>query len=91
MSLKESIVNDLPLIYKELADVQATFKGNPIYAFFDDNYDVENIRQKVIRVQSSDVQGITNADTITIDGITHKVIMFEKTPDGFEMIIGLEK
>lgn len=91
MSLKESIVQDLPLIYKELADTQVDFKGNLIYAFYDDNYDVENIRQKVIKVQASDVSGITNADTIEIDGITHKVIMFEKTPDGFEMIIGLEK
>jgi len=91
MSLRESIVSDLPNIYKELADAQVTFKGNQIYAFFDDNYDVESIRQKVLRVQESDVVGITNADTIDIGGVAHKVIMFEKTADGLEMIIGVEK
>ena len=91
MSLRESIVQDLPHIYKELADAQVVFRGNTIYAFFDDNYDVDSIRQKVLRVQESDVAGITNADAIEIDGVSHKVIMFEKTADGLEMIVGVEK
>ena len=91
MSLRESIVQDLPHIYKELADAQVVFRGSSIYAFFDDNYDVESMRQKVLRVQEGDVAGITNDDTIEIDGVAHKVIMFEKTADGLEMIVGVEK
>ena len=91
MSLRESVAADLPNIYKELADVQVGYRGNQIYAFYDDNYEVESMRQKVIRVQDSDVTGITNADTIDIAGTTYKVVMFQQTADGLEMIIGLEK
>jgi len=91
MSINTLIVDDLQLIYDELYDAKATFKGNEISVFFANDYEVQSSKEKVLRVQSKDVVGISNSDVITLDGADYKVITFIPDANGLETTVGLEK
>ncbi len=90
MSNKTLIQDDLQLIYDELYDDKALFKGNEISVFYAKDFEVQSSKERVITVQSKDVLGITNSDIVTIGTVDHKVISFYNEPDGFETTIGLE-
>ena len=81
---------DLQSLYNDLYDVKATFKGSEISVIYDNTYEVQSIREKVLRVQANDVVGISNSDTISIGDDIYRVISFLPTADGLEMIIGVE-
>ena len=91
MGLNTSIDNDLPYLYKELKDATAVYNGVDIDVIFDTDYEVSSIKEKVVRVQSKDVAGLSNGDVITMNGIDYKVITFQVSPDSRETTIGLEK
>jgi len=91
MRLSEVVAHDLPFLYGELRDSDAIFKGKTIPVMFEDNYEIVSDREKVIKAMATDVEGISNADTITIGDIEYKVITFSKTNDGLEYIIGLDR
>ena len=81
---------DLQSLYNDLYDAKATFKGAEISVIYDNTYEVQSIREKVLRVQANDVVGISNSDTITIGSDVYRVISYLPTNDGLEMIIGVE-
>ena len=91
MSINTLIEDDLQLIYDELYDDKALYKGNSISLFFSNDYEIQSAKERVITVQSKDVVGLSNSDTITIDNVVHKVISFTPSNDGKETVIGLEK
>jgi len=91
MSLRTSLSEDLPNIYKELADATATYKTIDIDVFFDDDYGVESISNKVIKAMTFDVSLIALGDQITIDAVIYKVLNFNLTDDELETIIALSK
>ena len=91
MSINTLIDNDLPFLYKELRDTTAVYNGNTIDVIFDTDYEISSVKEKVIKVQSKDVAGLSNSDTIAIDGTDYKIITFNEMPDGREIVIGLEK
>ena len=90
MALKQMIANDINLLYSELYNAKATFKGAEISVIYDNTYEVQSIREKVLRVQANDVVGISNSDTVTIGSDIYRVISYLPTNDGLEMIIGVE-
>jgi len=90
MALKQMIENDINLLYSELYDAKAYFNGDEINVIYDNTYDVQSVREKVLRVQASDVVGISNSDTITIEDKVYRVISYLPTSDELEMIIGVE-
>jgi len=91
MSINTLIEEDLQLIYDELYDDKALFKGKSIGVFYANDYDISSVREKVVTVQTKDVIGISNSDIFTINSIDYKVITFSLTSDAKETIIGLEK
>jgi len=91
MGINTLMEDDLQLIYDELYDAKATFKGNEISVFFSPDYEIQSSKEKIITAQSKDVSGITNSDVLAIDGIDYKVITFNESADGRETTIGLEK
>jgi len=90
MSINALFQEDLQSLYADLYDAKATFRGEEISVIYDSTYDVQSIREKVIRVQASKVVGISNSDTISIGDDIYRVISFLPTADGLEMIIGVE-
>jgi len=90
MALRQMIEDDINLLYSELYDTKATFNGAEINVIYDSTYEVQSVREKVLRVQASDVVGITNSDTITIGNDDYRVISYLPTSDNLEMIIGVE-
>ena len=91
MSINTLIQDDLDLIYGELYDDKAEFRGVEISVFYSKDYEVQSSKEKVITAKSKDVAGINNSDVITINKIPYKVISFYNDTEGRETTIGLEK
>ena len=91
MSVKTLFQDDLDLIYSELYDDKALFRGTEISVFYAKDYEVQGSKEKVITAQSNSVSGISNSDTVTINSVDYKVISFLTDQDGLETTIGLEK
>ena len=91
MGISTLIDNDLPMLYRELRDTTAVYNGTAIDVIYDTDYEISSVKEKIIRVQAKDVIGLSNSDTITIDGADYKVISFNEMTDGREIVIGLEK
>jgi len=91
MSIRTSLLADLPNIYTELADAIATYKTVDINVFYADDYGIDNMSSKVIKAMTSDVSLIALGDQITIDAVIYKVLNFNSTDDELETIIALSE
>ena len=91
MSLCLALELDLPNMYSALADAKVTYNGSDINVFYEDNYEIQNITDKSIKVQTKDVPALTDGEVIVLNGVSYEVINFEKTVDGLETIIALSE
>lgn len=91
MSLKALMASDLPAMYEALADTTATFAGENINVMYEDDYDIEGVSDRTIKVQSLDVIGILTGSSITMDSKSYTALNFRMTDDGLETIIMLNK
>lgn len=91
MGLNVSMSDKLPSLYETLADIKVSYNGNDIYAFYDDDYEVSSLKDKVLKVQKNDVPNLANGDIMNIDSVPSTVINYQPTRDGLEMIIGLRE
>lgn len=78
MTFKEIRIADLAAIYntEEFAE-KAIYKGKEIPFLYRNDIEVENIKEKVIKTLSSNVENIKVGDLFTINGSEYKCINFE--------------
>jgi len=90
VSFKEMVQNDLPLLYTALGD-PAVFSrsGLTVYLIPEEDFDIEHVEYKKFKAIISDVDGIAEGDTFTMDGVALEVRNFNPSDDGLEMYIGV--
>jgi len=91
MGLNTSLSGDLPNMYTALADAYATYNGVEIGVFFDDDFTVGGISDKLIKVQSSDVVGLADGHVFEINGVTYEVLNHNPTETELETIVALDE
>lgn len=82
MSLKNIMEADLSVFYdlNEFA-YKGLIKGREISLLFRKDIEVENIKEKVIRVRTFEVSDLSIGDKITIDKKNYKCLNFENDDD----------
>ncbi len=90
MTTLQMLQKDLEEVYS-LADLKASLNGAEVRLFIENDYEVENIKQKVFRGLASELQNITNSDVLVVDGISYKVISITPTSDELELILWVER
>lgn len=91
MSVNTSLSKDLPNMYATLADTKATYNGNDIDVFFEEDFNIDGVSDRVIKAQTINVAAMVTGESILLDLETYKVINFNPTKDKLETIIALNK
>ena len=91
MMFKDMVASDLPGLYASLGD-PALFSrsGETVFLIPEEDFDIESVEYKKFRAIISDVSGISEGDTFTMDGVTLGVKNFNPSDDGLEMYLGLK-
>lgn len=91
MNFKEMVKADLSALYAALGD-PALFSRSGVTVFLipEEDFDIETVEFKKFKAIISDVDGIQEDDTFTMDGVTLEVKNFKPSDDGLEMHLGLK-
>lgn len=89
MSLNTYILSDLPDIYEALSDIKASYNGIDIYMFYENDYVISDVNEKIVKAQIKDMTTIAVGENILIESISYCIVNFEITKDKLEILISI--
>ncbi len=87
----EQYKTDLVYMYKEVGET-ALYKGEEIKIIFDEDYDIDTFKERVIKLKKSDAPFLKKGEIITILGDDYKVMATPQLDDyGVEFSVLVSK